>query len=183
MKDETGFVVPHHYGGFMTPENLAGLVVGEGCFYAESTTGSKYRSGWRIRPAFCIEMRADEREVLDGVVDVLGCGKVYNLDFGRYRGYESKGWNPHIKYRVGNLSDLHRKVIPFFRKHHLFGRKRKAFELLTEIVELMVRKEHLNSDGLEKAKELASQLAEHNRKGKKPGSPDARDVLVRWERE
>jgi hypothetical protein len=27
----------------------------------------KYRSGWRIRPAFCIEMRHEEREVLEEV--------------------------------------------------------------------------------------------------------------------
>ena len=51
----------------MTPENLAGLVVGEGCFYAESVSDRKYRSGWRIQPAFCIEMRHDDRAVLEEV--------------------------------------------------------------------------------------------------------------------
>lgn len=150
----------------MTPENLAGLVVGEGCFYAESAEDPKYRSGWRVRPSFCIEMRADERGVLEEVKQHLGCGKVYDLDFGRYRGYESKGWNPHVKFRVGNLNDLHNKVVPFFRKYQLFGRKQKAFELLAQIVEMMIRKEHLHPQGLEKARKLASQLAEHNMKGK-----------------
>lgn len=150
----------------MTPENLAGLVVGEGCFYVESAPDPKYRSGWRIRPAFCIEMRSDERDVLEEVGEHLGCGKVYDLDFGRYRDYESKGWRPHVKYRVGSLEDLYEKVVPFFRKHQLFGRKRRAFEVFAQVVELMAQKEHLNPQGLQRAKELATNLSLHNKKGK-----------------
>src|SRR6266498_763333 len=135
-------VIPSRHNSGMTPENLAGLVVGEGCFYAESVSDRKYRSGWRIRPAFCIEMRHDDREVLEGVRAHLACGRVYDLDFGRYRGYEAKGWRPHAKYRVSNLADLHEKVVPFFRQHPLFGRKRRAFELFADLVELMRRGRH-----------------------------------------
>jgi hypothetical protein len=51
----------------LLPEHISGLVVGEGCFYAESCADPKYRSGWRIRPAFCIEMRHEEREVLEEI--------------------------------------------------------------------------------------------------------------------
>lgn len=149
----------------MTPDNVTGLVVGEGCFYAESAHDPKYRSGWRIRPAFCVEMRFDDREVLEGLREQLGCGAIYELDFGRYRGYESRGWKPHVKYRVSNLADLHSKVVPFFRRHQLFGRKRRAFELFAEIVELKARKEHLEPEGLRRARELARQLTEHNGKG------------------
>lgn len=149
----------------VTPENVAGLVVGEGCFYAESGSDKKYRSGWRVRPAFCIEMRSDDRSVLEAVQANLGCGSIYDLDFGRYRGYESKGWKPHVKYRVSRLADLHEKVVPFFKRHSLFGRKRRAFELFEELVEAMHRREHLEPEGLEKAKKLAKLLTEHNKKG------------------
>jgi hypothetical protein len=149
----------------VTPENVAGLVVGEGCFYAESASDSKYRSGWRIRPAFCVEMRHDDREVLEGVRTHLGCGNVYLLDFGRYRGYEARGWQPHVKYRVSNLGDLHERVVPFFRRHQLFGRKRGAFEIFAELVDLMARGEHLEPKGLARAKDLAGHLTNHNRKG------------------
>lgn len=149
----------------MTPDNLAGLVVGEGCFYVESAADSKYRSGWRIRPAFCIEMRQDEREVLEEVRAHLGCGAVYDLDFGRYRGYEDKGWHPHVKYRVGSVADMYSKVVPFFRRHQLFGRKRRAFEFFAELVELIAKRQHLTNEGLERAKDLARQLTEHNKKG------------------
>ena len=69
------------------------------------------------------------------------------------------------KYRVTRLSDLHGKVVPFFSQHKLFGRKREAFELFAELVQLMFRKSHLESAGLMKAKALAARLAEHNKRG------------------
>jgi hypothetical protein len=149
----------------MTPENLAGLVVGEGCFYAESTSDQNHRSEWRIRPAFCIEMQEDDREVLEEVRAKLGCGNVYTLDFGRYRGYEAKGWRPHSKYRVSNLTDLQNKVVPFFRRHRLFGRKRRAFEIFAELVAAMTTGDHRSGEGLERTKDLAKQLTEHNKRG------------------
>jgi hypothetical protein len=151
--------------GEITPEHVAGLVVGEGCFYAESREDLKYRSGWRIRPAFCLEMRADDRVALEIVRDFLGCGRLYELDFGRYEGYEARGWKPHVKYRVSRLAELHDNVVPFFSRHKLFGRKREAFELFAELVELMSSKEHLEANGLLHAKDLARRLAEHNRRG------------------
>ena len=120
--------------------------------------------------------------MLEEVREHLRCGTVYDLDFGRYRGYEAKGWRPHVKYRVSKLADLREQLVPFFRHNELFGHKRGAFELFAELVELISRKDHLNPDGLKRAKDLARKLTEHNRKGQS-GSPDARDVLVRWERE
>ena len=149
----------------ITPENVAGLVVGEGCFYAESAPDSKYRSGWRIRPAFCIEMRGDDREILEEVRSHLDCGQIYALDFGRYRGYEARGWMPHAKYRVGRLSDLRAKVVPFFLRYPLFGRKAMGFKLFAELVDLLDARVHRTPEGLVQAKNVAEMLREHNRRG------------------
>lgn len=149
----------------LSPDQVCGLVVGEGCFFSENAPDPGYRSGWRIRPAFSIEMRADEAPVLEGVREVLGCGSVYKLDFGRYKGYEQKGWHPHVKYRVTKIQDLYASVVPFFRKHELFGRKAIAFELFAEIVELLARREHLEPEGLIQARDLASRLSAHNQRG------------------
>ena len=150
----------------LQPQHISGLVVGEGCFYAESCRDPKYRSGWRIRPAFCIEMRHEEREVLEEVARLLGCGRIYHLDFGRYRGYETKGWESHVKLRVSNLRDLHELILPFFRKHELFGRKRLAFEVFAELVELLHARKHLSPTGLEECKAVAARLAGHNQRGR-----------------
>ena len=154
----------------ITPDNVAGLVVGEGCFYAESAPDTKYRSGWRIRPAFCIEMRADDRAALEDVQSHLGCGRIYDLDFGRYRGYEECGWMPHVKFRVGRIAELHGSVVPFFRRHPLFGRKAVAFDLFAELVTLLHGKVHRSPEGLLRARGLAEQLQAHNHRGAKPAA-------------
>jgi hypothetical protein len=152
----------------ITPDNVAGLVVGEGCFYAESAPDPKYRSGWRIRPAFCIEMRADDRPCLEDVKRHLGCGQIYSLDFGRYRGYEERGWMPHAKFRVGRIAELHGRVVPFFRRHPLFGRKAVAFDLFAELVTVLHKRAHRSPEGLLHARRIAEQLQTHNRRGARP---------------
>ena len=160
------FVSSPRYGGIMiTAENVVGLVVGEGCFYVESCPDSRYRLGWRIRPAFCIEMRAEEEGVLEVVRDLLGCGSVYHLDFGRYSGYEKRGWLPHVKYRVTRRRDLDQRVVPFFRQYPLFGRKAVAFEHFAKLVEILTAGLHRTPKGLDLAKEVADRLREHNRRG------------------
>lgn len=150
----------------LSPEHIVGLVVGEGCFYAESAPDSKYRLGWRLRPAFCIEMRIDERPVLEAVQRTMGCGRVYELDFGRYRGYEKKNWMRHAKYRVGSTRDLTGLVVPFFEANPLFGRKAVAFEHSSHLVQLLSTGAHRSPEGLRRGKVLATLLAEHNRRGR-----------------
>lgn len=149
----------------ISPENISGFVVGEGCFYVESSKDLKYKLGHRVRAAFCIELRADDREILESIQKELGCGNIYDLDFGRYEGYSKKGWQPHVKYRVSNQADLIQKVIPFFKNNLLFGKKLKVFEVFTKIVEKIEAKEHLTIEGLEMVKDLVSELKAMNKKG------------------
>lgn len=153
-------------GSQISPQALSGFVVGEGCFYVESGHDEKYRHGWRIRPAFCVEVRDDDREILEVLKSELGCGNIYELDFGRYRGYEDRNWRPHVKYRVGNFQDILTKVVPFFERHPLFGRKRLSFNLFRNVVMLMQTKKHLDPKGLEEIKVLVRTLNTLNKKGK-----------------
>ena len=150
----------------ISPENISGFVVGEGCFYVESGKDPKYKLGYRVRAAFCIELREDDQEILEAIQKTLECGNIYHLDFGRYKGYKKKGWKPHVKYRVSNQTDIIQKVIPFFEKYPLFGKKLKSFNVFTKIVDKIKRKEHLTPEGLEAAKLLVSELKALNKKGK-----------------
>lgn len=150
----------------ISPENISGFVVGEGCFYVESGRDPKYRLGHRIRAAFCIELREDDREILESIQSVLKCGNIYHLDFGRYKGYAKKKWKPHVKYRVSNQTDIIGKVVPFFTKYPLFGKKRRVFEVYCQIVEKIECKEHLTPAGLEETRLLVAELRCLNKKGK-----------------
>lgn len=147
------------------PESVSGYVTGEGCFYAESGNDPKYKLGHRIRLAFCIEVKESDKEILEGIQQLLGCGNVYSLDFGRYKGYEEKKWHKHVKYRVSNFNDIWTKVIPFFKKYPLYGTKKKSFEAYCEIAERIFQRKHLTSEGLEQTKVLVNQLKALNKKG------------------
>ena len=149
----------------MSPESISGYITGEGCFYVESGYDKKYRLKHRIRPAFCIECRESDREILESIRKRIGCGNLYQLDFGRYKGYEQKKWQPHVKLRVSNFQDIRKKVIPFFGKYPLFGTKRKSFEVFSEIVERMEKGEHLKGGSLEQIKLLVKDLNLLNKKG------------------
>ncbi len=147
------------------PESVSGYVTGEGCFYAESGRDLKYRLGHRIRLAFCIEVKESDREILEGIQRIMGCGNIYSLDFGRYKEYEAKKWNRHVKYRVSNFQDIWNKVIPFFRKYPLYGTKQKVFEVYCEIAKRIYERQHITYAGLEQMKVLVSQLKALNKKG------------------
>jgi hypothetical protein len=149
----------------MSPENVSGYVTGEGCFYAESGYDPKYKLKHRIRLAFCIKVRANDRMLLEMVKNQLGCGNIYSLDFGRYEGYEKRKWRPHVKLRVSNFADVYNKVMPFFKKNTLFGVKRQSFEIFCKIAELINTKEHLSEKGLTEIKVLVKELHSVNKKG------------------
>jgi hypothetical protein len=149
----------------MSPENLSGYITGEGCFYVESGYDKKYRLRHRIRPAFCIEVRDDDREILESVKQIIGCGNIYELDFGRYKGYESKKWRPHVKLRVSNFNDISKRVVPFFEKYPLFGTKRRSFEVFRSVVKKMEKGDHLKPDTLNELKSFVKNLNAINKKG------------------
>lgn len=149
----------------ISPENISGFVVGEGCFYVEFGKDGKYKSKIRVRPAFVIEVVADDESVLQSIKTVIGCGIVYYLDFGRYKTYKDKNWKKHVRYKVSNITDIANKLVPFFEKYPLFGKKLKAFELFKSIVQKVVSKEHLNNKGLLEISKLVNQLRIVNKRG------------------
>ena len=149
----------------LPPESISGYVTGEGCFYAESGYDPKYKLEHRIRLAFCIEVKESDREILEGIKQSLGCGNIYSLDFGRYKGYEKKNWHRHVKYRVSNFQDIWNKVIPFFKKYPLYGTKQKVFQIYCEIAKRMYERRHITYEGLQQIKVLVSQLKALNKKG------------------
>jgi hypothetical protein len=161
----------------MSPESISGYVTGEGCFYVESGYDKKYRLKHRIRPAFSIECRQSDRSILESIKETLGCGHVYQLEFGRYKGYEQKKWQPHVKLRVSNFRDISEKVVPFFQRYTLYGTKRRSFEVFAKVVEAMQAGRHLRENSLEEVKHLVRNLNSLNKKGLS-GSLDAGNPLI-----
>lgn len=96
----------------LNPYYIVGFVDGEGCF---SVTFNNHASNrlTEVRLIFEIELREDDKEILDRLQATLGCGNIYYLNYERH-----KQWRPHYKYKVSNLKDITTKVIPFLGSIH-----------------------------------------------------------------
>ncbi len=126
---------------------IVGFVDGEGCF---SITVNKNGNGTpEVRLLFEIELREDDQLILNEIQKALDCGNIYHLEYARYA-----KWRSHVKYKVSNFSDISRKIIPFFKAHPLRAKKRFQFEKFCMVAEMMHRKEHLTTQGIEKIESI-----------------------------
>ncbi len=126
----------------INPWYVVGLVDGEGCFAIIITKHKTKKFGKDARLCFEIELRADDRPILEIVQKRLNCGYLYDLNYKRY------GWKPHVKFYVHKQSDIFYKVIPFFKQFPLPGKKGKDFQLFCQAAELFKQKKHLTEDGM-----------------------------------
>jgi hypothetical protein len=126
----------------LNPWYLVGLVDGEGCFALTISKHKTKKLKKDPRLIFEIEMRIDDREILERLKDTWGCGLLYELRYPRY------GWKPHIKYAVKSHRDIFRVVITFFKKYPLQGKKRKDFEDFCRCGEIIKKKRHLTEEGI-----------------------------------
>lgn len=149
----------------LSPEEIVGFFVGEGCFTVESGRDPKYLLGWRIRPYVSIAIRKDNQDILYAIQEKIGCGNVYNLDFGRYKKYQNRGWKPQVKWKVSNITDLYHKVVPFFDRYHLFGTKANAFAVFRKLVMYKYEQIDRQQASLEMMKSLAQDLQQINKRG------------------
>ncbi len=126
----------------LNPYYLVGLVDGEGCFCVSFNKHKNNRI--EVRLIFEIELREDDKEILDRVKITLGCGNIYHLDYKRY-----KKWKPHYKYKVSNIKDITQKVIPFFEKYPLQAKKKSNFNYFRKVSLLILSGRHLTKEGVE----------------------------------
>ncbi|OGY35880.1 MAG: hypothetical protein A3E37_02665 [Candidatus Andersenbacteria bacterium RIFCSPHIGHO2_12_FULL_46_9] len=144
----------------LPPDYVAGFIDGEGSFSVCINRQKTTRSGIEIRPEFAIELRADDREILERIMVTVGCGKLYDCLYERY------GWFPHVKYRISSYKLLVNYLIPFLDQHPLQVKKAETYRLFREIVLMVYRKEHLTTKGLKRIVELRKQIRKFGKKQK-----------------
>ena len=147
----------------LNSDYLVGLVDGEGCF---SITINNHIRRKEVRLIFEIEMREDDKEILERVQKTLHCGNLYYLPYKRY-----KKWRPHYKYKVSNIVDISRKIIPFFRRHPLQAKKKYSFEAFCKVAEMIQAKQHLSTEGIKYIQLMRNEVRD---------SLNALDAHVQW---
>lgn len=89
---------------------ISGFVSGDGCFVEYEEDGTQ-------KFAFKIETMREEKELLDQIKSILGCGSIYTYDT------RSSNTRPTVTYMIQDTGNLYNRVIPFFEEE----RSRCAF--------------------------------------------------------
>ena len=132
---------------------LAGFADGDGCFSVNIHKKKTLRLGVNVIFLFQVYQNKNNDFILYLFKEVLKCGYV-----------SKKGGNPlcHV-YCVSNTDDIMSKVVPFFRKYQLIGKKHNDFELFTKIVEMKKQKKHLGKEGLIEMINLAYKMNDNGK--------------------
>jgi LAGLIDADG DNA endonuclease family protein len=99
---------------------LSGFALGEGSFMLVCRRRDDYVRKWKISAAFNVSQK--DRAPLDLFRETLGCGTI--------RKAGNDGWY----WEVNHLPDLAGRIVPFFERFPLVGRKAVDFELFRRAV-------------------------------------------------
>jgi hypothetical protein len=133
----------------LDPWYISGFVEGEGSFGIIISKHKTKKLRQDARLSFEIELRGDDRPILEKIKKQLDCGNIYELNYDRY------GWMPHVKYSVRKFSDIRDKLVPFFRKYPLQGKKAKDYALFCQAMEeVFEEKKHLTREGIRQLEKI-----------------------------
>ena len=116
---------------------IVGFTDGEGCFHISLNKLSGMSLGWQVLPEFRIVQHEKDQKVLEKIKNYFGFGSV-EINRTDFHGTRKE-------FRVRGIENLN-KIVDFFKIHRLQTYKRKDFEIFSEVINLMNRKEHLSKE-------------------------------------
>ena len=128
---------------------LSGFALGEGSFMIVCRPRVDYRRGWKLSAAFNVSQ--SDMTPLELFREQLGCGTI--------RKAGNDGWY----LEVNALCDIQSRVIPFFRRFPMVGRKAVDFALFEAAASVLARRPLTDSD----YREVLRLREELNRGGKR----------------
>ena len=126
---------------------IAGYVDGEGSFHVAVQRNTCTRAGWQLVPEFHVSQNAERRQVLDLIMQRLGCGSI--------RENHRSTRDTTLVFVVRKREHLLTRVIPFFEAQPLMSSKQREFLTFAHIVRVMDAGEHLSVMGFYALVELA----------------------------
>ena len=120
------------------PWFITGFVDGEGSFMIRVRRKPKYRLGFAVEAGFSITLHKKDLMILQEIQTYFGVGYIRN------------DLNNKVKFKVESVKDIVNKVIPHFDKYPLITQKLADYLLFRDVVNMMINKEHLTKEGLNK---------------------------------
>lgn len=125
---------------------ITGFVDGEGCFHVGISQHKEMTIGYQVLPEFTVVQHERDIQILHALKAFFGTGVV------------RKNHGDRMAYRVRNKKHLLEYIVPFFEKHPLKSKKRQDFQKFRKVLLMMEKGDHLTEEGLNKIREIASQM-------------------------
>ncbi len=126
---------------------LAGFTEADGCFYV-SVVKSKTTTGFTVQLKFQLTQHSRDKQLMEYLITYLECGR-----------YEARSKNAQAgNFVVSKLSDITKKIIPFFDKYPIIGSKSKDFADFKLVSKLIENKAHLTVEGLDQIKKIKERM-------------------------
>lgn len=122
------------------PWFITGIFDAEACFNIIITKSPSTNLGWMVKLRVIIELHKKDIGSLREAKSFFGGIGTVNVHSKRNS----------VVFQVTNINHLVTRIVPHFEKYSLQSSKRANFELWKECVNLLVNKEHLTQNGLEK---------------------------------
>lgn len=135
----------------INPWYISGFVDGEGSFHISISRRTDLPLGWVIIPEFHVSQDVGRSSVLNELQNYFGCGIIKE----NHRGRLSDSTKVFV---VRNKKDLIEKIIPFFENYPMRSSKQSDYLMFAEIVQMMLRHEHLTLSGFEEIVKKSFQM-------------------------
>lgn len=112
---------------------------------------SKNKTTHNISLRFTITQHVRDSVLIDSFLNYLGCGRCYSSR-------NEVTFIVSTFYPRGRGKDINNKIIPLFKKYPLLGTKQEDYLDFFKVASLIVSKEHLSKEGVEKIKILQSNM-------------------------
>ena len=129
------------------PWTITGLIDAEGSLGVSIIKNVKRKSGYVITLFLEIGLNKKDKMLLETVRSTLGIGSIY---------YKAK--DETYRWKVSNVNKLQNVLIPHLISYPLITNKQADFKLFNSIVDIIIRKQHLTSKGLQKIVSLKACL-------------------------
>ncbi len=122
----------------LDPNWITGFTDGGGCFYIYLDKRKDRKQGWIFQPCFQIKLHIRDKNLLVLIKSYFG--EVGTIVINKNSNF--------VFYKVYNLNELIRIIIPHFDKYPLVTQKRSDFLLWKNIIQLIKENKHLTKEGL-----------------------------------
>jgi LAGLIDADG endonuclease len=125
---------------------IVGFVDGEGCFHVSVNPHAEMSVGYQVLPEFTVVQYERDIQILHALKAHFECGVV------------RKNHGDRMAYRVRGKEHLLQKIVPFFMAHPLKTKKHVDFLKFRDVLLLMEKNAHLDLDGVNEIRAIASQM-------------------------